>query len=317
MLELVLVSTLNGVLYGMLLFLMASGLTLIFSMMGVLNFAHASFYMLGAFFGFQLTKWIGFWPALFIAPVLAGALGAGVERFGLRRVHRNGHVAELLFTFGLAFVIEEIVQIIWGKSPVDFRIPPPAPQPEVKEVIDTSDTRFVNAGTQFGEPVFGQPILLWQTHTLGALSFAIPHAYRLDVGTNTIAEVCEYFASKTSQDFNASIVANLDGTTFIAWSSTDPARGINPQSRFTGKKLGNSCSTLSPGILDKESPQPLTGNLDRDLDVQRWGDYSAVTLDPTDTTQAWGINEFVPFGNCASNSSLTCWKSHFGSMSNP
>src|SRR6476620_12724696 len=108
----------------MLLFLMASGLTVIFSMLGVLNFAHASFYMLGAFFGFQIARWFGFWPALLIAPLLAGAIGAGVERFGLRRVHRNGHVAELLFTFGLAFVIEEVVQIIWGKSPVDFRVPP-------------------------------------------------------------------------------------------------------------------------------------------------------------------------------------------------
>ena len=120
MLELIVISTLNGVLFGMLLFLMASGLTVIFSMLGVLNFAHASFYMLGAFFGFQISRWFGFWPALLIAPLLAGAIGAGVERFGLRRVHRNGHVAELLFTFGLAFVIEEIVQIIWGKSPVDF-----------------------------------------------------------------------------------------------------------------------------------------------------------------------------------------------------
>src|SRR3979411_2227830 len=80
--------------------------------------------MLCAFFGFSITRWVGFWPALLIAPLLAGALGAAVERFGLRQVHRNGHVAELLFTFGLAFAIEEIVQIIWGKSPVDFRIPP-------------------------------------------------------------------------------------------------------------------------------------------------------------------------------------------------
>jgi branched-chain amino acid transport system permease protein len=122
-LELFIVSTLNGVLFGMLLFLMASGLTLIFSMMGVLNFAHASFYMLGAFFGFQITRWIGFWPALIVAPILVGAIGAAVERFGLRNVHRHGHVPELLFTFGLAFVIEEAVQMIWGKSPVDFRIP--------------------------------------------------------------------------------------------------------------------------------------------------------------------------------------------------
>src|SRR6266700_2815363 len=124
MLELVIISTLNGVLYGMLLFLMASGLTLIFSMMGVLNFAHASFYMLGAFFGFQISQWLGFWPAFFVAPVLVGAVGALVERYGLRNVHRHGHVAELLFTFGLAFVIEEVVQMIWGKVPVDYRVPP-------------------------------------------------------------------------------------------------------------------------------------------------------------------------------------------------
>jgi branched-chain amino acid transport system permease protein len=122
-LELIVVSTLNGVLFGMLLFLMASGLTLIFSMMGVLNFAHASFYMLGAFFGFQLSRWIGFWPGLVLAPVLVGALGALVERYGLRHVHRHGHVAELLFTFGLAYVVEEVVQMIWGKLPADYRVP--------------------------------------------------------------------------------------------------------------------------------------------------------------------------------------------------
>ena len=71
MFELIIISTLNGVLFGMLLFLMASGLTVVFSMLGVLNFAHSSFYMLGAFFGFQLSRWVGFWPALVIAPALA------------------------------------------------------------------------------------------------------------------------------------------------------------------------------------------------------------------------------------------------------
>jgi branched-chain amino acid transport system permease protein len=121
--ELIIISTLNGVLYGLLLFLMASGLTLTFSMMGVLNFAHASFYMLGAFLGFQISRWAGYWPALILAPLIVGAAGALVERFGLRNVHRHGHVAELLFTFGLAFVIEELVQIVWGRAPVDFRVP--------------------------------------------------------------------------------------------------------------------------------------------------------------------------------------------------
>ncbi|HEY1720625.1 MAG TPA: branched-chain amino acid ABC transporter permease [Magnetospirillaceae bacterium] len=124
MLEIVFISTLNGVLYGVLLFLMASGLTVIFSMMGVLNFAHASFYMLGAFFGFEISQHIGFWPGLVIAPLLVGGIGMVVERYGLRVVHRHGHVAELLFTFGLTFVIQEVVEMVWGKLPVDYRVPP-------------------------------------------------------------------------------------------------------------------------------------------------------------------------------------------------
>ncbi|MET0606324.1 MAG: branched-chain amino acid ABC transporter permease [Beijerinckiaceae bacterium] len=120
---------LNGVLYGLLLFMLSSGLTLIFSMMGVLNFAHASFYMLGAYLAYAIGSATGFWVALFLAPVLVGLLGAVVERFGLRKVHENGHVAELLFTFGLAFVIEEIVKLVWGKTPVPFRPPPELAQP--------------------------------------------------------------------------------------------------------------------------------------------------------------------------------------------
>jgi len=122
MLEIVLISTLNGILYGMLLFLMASGLTVIFSMMGVLNFAHASFYMLGAFFGFEISRHVGFWPGLVVAPLLVGIVGMAVERYGLRQVHKHGHVAELLFTFGLTFVIQEVVQMVWGKLPVDYRV---------------------------------------------------------------------------------------------------------------------------------------------------------------------------------------------------
>lgn len=118
-----LISLLDGLVYGMLLFMLASGLTLILSMMGVLNFAHASFYMLGAFFGYQLTRWIGFWPALVLAPLLVGAVGMAVERYGLRNTHKHGHVAELLLTYGLAFAIEEIVSMIWGRSPMDYRVP--------------------------------------------------------------------------------------------------------------------------------------------------------------------------------------------------
>lgn len=114
---------LNGLVYGLLLFMLSSGLTLIFGMMGVLNLAHASFYMLGAYFAYTIARAVGFWPALVVAPVLVGLIGVAVERYGLRTVHKHGHVAELLFTFGLAFIIGEIVPLIWGRTPVPYRVP--------------------------------------------------------------------------------------------------------------------------------------------------------------------------------------------------
>ncbi len=122
--EFFLISMLNSISYGLLLFMLSSGLTIIFSMMGVLNFAHASFYMIGAYFAYQISTYIGFWPALALAPLLVGAVGMAVERFGLRTVHKYGHVAELLFTFGLAYLIEESVHLIWGRASVPYKIPP-------------------------------------------------------------------------------------------------------------------------------------------------------------------------------------------------
>jgi branched-chain amino acid transport system permease protein len=92
-------------------------------MMGVLNFAHASLFMLGAYLSFQFGRWVGFWPALVVAPLACALVGAAIERYGLRRVHASGHVAEILFTFGLAYVIEEIVTMIWGRNAVANNVP--------------------------------------------------------------------------------------------------------------------------------------------------------------------------------------------------
>ncbi|NMM09915.1 MAG: branched-chain amino acid ABC transporter permease [Polaromonas sp.] len=117
------ISLLNGLSYGLLLFMLSSGLTLIFSMMGVLNFAHASFYMLGAYFGYTVTSLVGFWPALIISPLLVGVIGAVFEKFCLRRVHKFGHVPELLVTFGLSYIVVELVQLVWGRIAVDYRVP--------------------------------------------------------------------------------------------------------------------------------------------------------------------------------------------------
>ncbi|WP_051180396.1 branched-chain amino acid ABC transporter permease [Caballeronia insecticola] len=104
--------------------MLSAGLTLIFSMLGVLNFAHASFYMLGAYVGQTLATFGGFWFALIAAPLLVGAAGACFERLLLRRVYARGALAELLLTFGAAIVIGEGVKLVWGLGSVPAAIPP-------------------------------------------------------------------------------------------------------------------------------------------------------------------------------------------------
>src|SRR4029453_10168795 len=135
--EFFLIQLLNSLSYGLLMFMLSSRLTLIFSMMGVLNFAHASFYMLGAYFGYTIARLTGFWPALVIAPIVVGVLGALFERFALRRVHKFGHVPELLITFGLSFVILEIVQLAWGRTALEFQ-PPAALQGPAFTLVNSS-----------------------------------------------------------------------------------------------------------------------------------------------------------------------------------
>ena len=131
------ISMLNGLSYGLLLFMLSSGLTLIFSMMGVLNFAHASFYMVGAYVAYTIARIVGFWPGLFLAPLVVAALGAAFEKVCLRRVHKFGHVPELLITFGLSYVMLELVQLIWGRTAVEFQ-PPEALRGPVFTLVNSS-----------------------------------------------------------------------------------------------------------------------------------------------------------------------------------
>ena len=120
--DLFFVNIIDGLVFGLLLFMLSSGLTLIFSMMGVLNFAHASFYMLGAYFAYQISTVIGlgFLGGLIVAPIIVGVAGAAIERYGLRRVHQYGHVPELIFTFGLALLVQEVVKLCWGQNQVPY-----------------------------------------------------------------------------------------------------------------------------------------------------------------------------------------------------
>jgi len=122
--EIYVVQVIHGLVYGMLLFLVASGLTVVFGMMGVLNLAHASFYMLGAYLGYSIYNSTGsFWWSLLVAPPIVGLLGVLIERFLLRKAYKGGHLAQLLLTFGLFFILGELTRIVWGTSPLSVPAP--------------------------------------------------------------------------------------------------------------------------------------------------------------------------------------------------
>jgi len=107
---------LNGLVYGVLLFLMAAGLSLIFGLMNVVSLAHGSFFMLGAFFGLAVFKVTGsFWLALVLAPIPVIVLGVLMELLFLRALYRRGHMDQVLLTFGFTFVFLDLVQTVWGR----------------------------------------------------------------------------------------------------------------------------------------------------------------------------------------------------------
>ena len=106
---------LNGLSYGVLLFLLSVGLTLIFGMLDIVNLAHGSFYMLGAYAGLSLIAATGnFWLAVAAAPLAVGLIGALVERSCLRPLYRRAPLDQVLLTFGLIYLFEDLVKWIWG-----------------------------------------------------------------------------------------------------------------------------------------------------------------------------------------------------------
>jgi branched-chain amino acid transport system permease protein len=136
--ELILAQLLNGLVYGVLLFLMAAGLSLIFGLMNVVSLAHGSFFMLGAFFGlsiFQLTH--SFWLAMVLAPVAVAVIGIIMERLFMRPLYRRGHMDQVLLTFGFTFVFFDAVQSIWGRTVLNLAAPP-----ELQQAIQIGDGVF-------------------------------------------------------------------------------------------------------------------------------------------------------------------------------
>lgn len=108
---------LNGLAYGMLLFLLAAGLSLIFGIMDILNLAHGSLYMLGAYIAFSIAQYLeNYWLALILAPLIVGIISLIMEMSLLRMTYNKGHLNQVLLTFGLAYVFNDVVRWIWGAT---------------------------------------------------------------------------------------------------------------------------------------------------------------------------------------------------------
>jgi len=122
--DLVLVQILNGLQYGLLIFLAASGLTLIFGIMGIINLSHGSFYMLGAYLSLTLTNLTGdIFLSLALGIPLAFAFGAAIEWLFIRHLYERDHLQQVLLTFGLILVFNEMQRILWGSFPHSVPIP--------------------------------------------------------------------------------------------------------------------------------------------------------------------------------------------------
>lgn len=116
---------LSGLTYGMVLLMVALGLTLIFGVMGLINFAHGELYALGAYFGFVTVSVTGsYWAALVIAPIGVGIVGMVIERYTISPLYDSDPIFILLLTFGLALVMQETIRLVWGSGLQQFSAPP-------------------------------------------------------------------------------------------------------------------------------------------------------------------------------------------------
>jgi branched-chain amino acid transport system permease protein len=113
----------NGLVLGGYYLLMALGLSLIFSVGGIVNLAHGAFYAIGAYVSLEVIKHLGFGASIFITPLVVGLLGILFERYLLRRFYTADPILSLLVTFGLAMVGEQAIRMIWGSAPLSSNMP--------------------------------------------------------------------------------------------------------------------------------------------------------------------------------------------------
>jgi len=181
--------------------------------------------------------------------------------------------------------LDRVCDIFLGTTDIPvgaYVAPPNAPQPGTAQQLDTLDARFVNAGTQRGN-------FLYNIHSIDFGGAALRY-YKLNVPTGTAAQNITFFSSGISSDFNGSVAVNDVGNVYVTFSRSDTA--TFPQVRFAGKQDADAGFGLGTVFT---SPSSLTGN-SAGGGVQRWGDYSSITIDPTSPNHAWGTNEKVNAG---------------------
>jgi hypothetical protein len=184
----------------------------------------------------------------------------------------------------------EATLVLQANVPVTaYTAPPNAVQPGTAVLLDTGDRRFVNASSQVGDS-------LWNVHSIDVGGFSTPRFYQIDTegaGANTLKQQGDFVASATSHDWNASIAANASDDAFVNWSSTDTT--TQAQVRFSGRQPADPLGVIPAGVALFTSPTFYTSGLASG--TTRWGDYSAVSLQPNANgtcaanQRAWIVNQ--------------------------
>ncbi len=175
-----------------------------------------------------------------------------------------------------------------------YSIPPSVTQPGLinpADNLDSSDARFSSVSTQIGNSLF-------ETHTILDVT-ATPKFYEFNTSSNTVIQKGIFFEGGASEDFNASIAANSAKNVFVTWDSVLPtgASAHNVRVRFSGRLSTDPLGIISAGSAVVTSSVGLTGNFDPNFGLQRWGDYSATSIDPASTNKAWSVNEWIQDAN--------------------
>ena len=223
----------NGLSLGLLLYLVSSGLSLSYSLMGVLNFAHGAFFMLGAYLSWSLGQALGLAWAWLLSPLLVGLVGAAVYQWGLRprspqwgradqAEQRNHHLRDMLLTFGLSLVLQELITAAWGREPLSPTLPEALQGPAWvwSNGVAVSKLRVLVMGVALG--VMVALALAWRWSAWGLLVRAArtrPEVAQA-MGWNVSRVQCAVFAA-------GSALAGLAGALIATTRLAEPTMGAS------------------------------------------------------------------------------------------